>query len=77
MLHVPPADDRYVGRSRVPVPETQQIAPYKVKGITVYITKQEAERPISRHGYLASVFGLWGFVILCLMIAGPYDKNSK
>lgn len=67
-------DNVYVGRSRVPLPETQQTVPYQTKGLTVYVTQQEAETAI----WLTRIdFGLFGLIVLCLLIAGPYRKNSN
>ena len=36
-------DNAYVSRPRQPVPENGWVAPYVVKGVTVYLTPQETE----------------------------------
>jgi hypothetical protein len=68
-------ENTLVGRSRIPVPEAQQIVPYQAKGqVTVYVTKREAEIAT----WLSRVdFGLLGLVVLCLIIAGPRPTKSN
>jgi hypothetical protein len=68
-------ENTLVGRSRIPVPEAQQIVPYQAKGqVTVYVNKREADIAT----WLSRVdFGLLGLVVLCLIIAGPRPTKSN
>ena len=67
-------DNTYVYRPRQPVPENEWVAPYYVKGVTVY----PAPREVSLVNWLwRANFGLAAVAILCGLVGGFGPKPSE